>query len=236
MKTLITMLAFIGATFNLAYGEVDNLGRKSLPKTVQPSSQSDEIFEFVFLGNSLTKHVPMANIGWTGNYGMAASKVENDYVHKFLSLVEGSSPYIANMYPIEKDISELNVVMNRVRPAIQNANTVIIQLGDNTNHTKDEELAALKVSIEEIASLTAPSQILLCVSTYWRNAVKDRVIRESCERSGGKYVFIGDIHEYQNNDELPYFNHSGVNVHPKDKQMRFIAQRLYAARVEKVGY
>jgi hypothetical protein len=215
---------------------LDNLGRVELPNVVQPTAGLDDVFEFVFLGNSLTQHGPNTDLGWTGNYGMAASILENDYVHKLMSLVDAQNAYIANMYPIEKDISQLNVVVDMVRPAIQNASTIVIQLGDNTNVNEHTELNALQASIEELARLRKPNQLLFCISTYWRNQVKDEIIQDRCEANGGNYVFIGDIVDYQSAEDLPYFIHPGVNMHPKDTQMNLIAQRIYSAMLQEVGY
>ena len=38
-------------------------------------------FKVLFYGNSIAMHAPLAKIGWTNDWGMAASAPEKDFVH-----------------------------------------------------------------------------------------------------------------------------------------------------------
>ena len=44
--------------------------------------------KLAFLGNSITRHGKAENLGWYGDWGMAASRRENDYVHKLINKFE----------------------------------------------------------------------------------------------------------------------------------------------------
>ena len=48
--------------------------------------------KILFAGNSMAWHAPKADIGWSGDWGMAASKRGNDYVHQTMRLVREKYP------------------------------------------------------------------------------------------------------------------------------------------------
>ena len=63
------------------------------------SAEGGAAFRVLFVGNSITRHGPKPDIGWPWDWGMAASSIENDYVHLFMRmlkcLIPGASHRIA---------------------------------------------------------------------------------------------------------------------------------------------
>src|SRR5437868_4243223 len=81
------------ARFNLA-----NLTVFLTLSALLPSARADDkpaelrigqirVGKVLFLGNSITLHGPSEKIGWNGNWGMAASAGEKDYVHLLLGRI-----------------------------------------------------------------------------------------------------------------------------------------------------
>src|SRR6478736_813612 len=51
----------------------------------------------LFLGNSITLHGPSPSIGWTGNWGMAASTESRDYAHVLAARIPGATFDVRNV-------------------------------------------------------------------------------------------------------------------------------------------
>ena len=47
----------------------------------------------LIVGNSITRHAPSAKLGWFGDWGMAASTKENDFVHVLEKMLEELKEY-----------------------------------------------------------------------------------------------------------------------------------------------
>ena len=83
---LAVVLQFVCASC-LAGGPADDLQANPVPalgqnakdqKAFDPAKKGPRV---LFVGNSITLHGPRPQIGWTNNWGMAASARDKDYVH-----------------------------------------------------------------------------------------------------------------------------------------------------------
>jgi len=204
--------------------------RRPLPETVQ----------IAFIGNSITLHSPMHNIGWLNFNGMAASVEENDYAHIILDNlnIKIGEAHIVNFSCLESGFIFSQTHIRHFEDVVsKKPKIIIIQLGDNLSLDLARPIASLKriyafaINYSEVVSrASASGAMVYCVSTWWESKIKDFLIRRICEKSGARFVYIGDIFRQEFNvDQLERFSNVEVDRHPKDFGMRQIASRLQAA-------
>lgn len=197
----------------------------------------------LFLGNSITKHGPKADIGWERNWGMAASAAEKDYVHlvtKGLTPPGGPAPVtlVQNIAEFERRYASDDVAA-RLKAAVEFAPTlVILAIGENVPALKtDEERGAFTRQVTTLLSLlkkgpASPAPVRMVVrSPFWHDAMKDQCLRQACEAVGGSYVDISTLDKTEANyarSERPYQN-AGVARHPGDRGMQAIAEAILKA-------
>jgi hypothetical protein len=191
--------------------------------------ESAPSYKVAFLGNSITQHAPWPTIGWEGNHGMAASARDRDYAHQVLVRlgIAERDAYIRNLYPLERDATTLDEVMETLVAGLE-ADVVIIQLGDNTDPAVPGHLEALRVTMTRLTASAGRGKRLLCTTTFWRQPSVDAIITEKCSAAGGTVVGIGDIYGEQEKRSSHTYSDYSVNRHPKDWAMTQIADRLVA--------
>jgi hypothetical protein len=193
----------------------------------------------LILGNSITLHGPAENIGWTGNWGMAASAAEKDYVHLLLERIAKAAngqpqSLVRNIADFERQYASYDVAAG-LKPALEfQADVIVLAIGENVPALKsDEEKVAFQAAISRLLSKLKDrgSPTVIVRSCFWADAAKDECLRTACDAAGGVFVDIGPL----GRDEANYarserkIEHAGVAAHPGDKGMEAIADAVWKA-------
>ncbi len=186
--------------------------------------------KLLFLGNSITRHGKAENLGWCGDWGMAASSKENDYVHKLISKFcqKGIkvSVCIANLSDWERT-RNMDLLFTKYLSALRfNADYVIVRLGENA--CPDKYLSEFELCYGELTDLFSRNGAkIVLTDLFWEYEPFDNFVAELAKARG--YAFA-EIHDLGNDDEMKAigkFSHNGVAMHPGDKGMAEIAERIF---------
>lgn len=189
---------------------------------------------FMFLGNSITKHAPKEEIGWYGDYGMAASCEENDYVHLMMAAIREKYPNasfcITQGYRWEAQYWDDSSYPYFEVARDYAADVLFFRIGDNVRYERLDEGHDLVTGTEDFLNfLCAPHTKIIYSTCFWtRKRVDDEIIKVA-ERAGKPCTVLGDLGDNPEMRAVGLFEHSGVAWHPGDRGMKGIADRLLAA-------
>lgn len=192
----------------------------------------------VILGNSITRHGLTSY--WWGDWGMAATERQFDFVHRFQSMVQEYNPSSVvsgnNIAPWETGMETYNKAL--LNPMIAGAGLIIIRLGENVPTNKISILKAqMDLLIQHIKTQNPAAEIVV-TGNFWTNMDKESAIRSSASTNRCKFIqlyqfdnaenksFIGDI--VMGDDGLEHeVASSGVANHPNNVGMENIAITLF---------
>ncbi|WP_254508731.1 SGNH/GDSL hydrolase family protein [Anatilimnocola floriformis] len=203
-----------------------------------------KVGKVLFLGNSITLHGPAPKIGWEGNWGMAATAQEKDFVHLLSSKIAtaaGGQPEvkIRNIADFERQYSTYDVRAGLKDELSLQPDLIVIAIGENvaalnTDEAKAKFKAAFADLLQELKKDGSPT--IFVRSSFWANPAKDEILQSVCEDAGGIFVDNRKLGA----DEANYaraerkIEHAGVAAHPGDRGMQAIADALWVA-IEKKG-
>ena len=206
---------------------------------IMPTFAQTSFKKVLFLGNSITKHGPKADIDWSGNWGMAASAEAKDYVHVFtksLSDKQGSTPEILvkNIADFERAHQGYDFAA-KLKEAIDfQADLIVLAIGENVPalKTAEEKRKLQEAATKLLTSLKGDRKpVILVRSCFWADAAKDGALHGASDDVSGIYADISALAK----DKSLYgraereFKHDGVANHPGDKGMAAIAAALMKA-------
>ena len=202
------------------------------------------INKLLVLGNSVALHGPAPQIGWTGNWGMAASSRDRDFAHVLHSQVckatQGEPQLLVlNLADFERKQTEFDFEQGLKEPIAFEADVVIVGVGANAPALETPEAKQrYRASFEQLLSRVkqTDSTTLLVRGEFWPDPAKEQIMREVCEKVGGTYVPLKDLNKDPANlgSADQKFEHAGVAGHPGDRGMKLIADELWKA-IDKIS-
>jgi hypothetical protein len=209
------------------------------PVTVEPEVSPSAIRRILFLGNSITLHGPKRDIGWTGNWGMAASSEDKDYVHLVTSALArhtGSKPQIMvrNIADFERGYATYDVEGQMKDLFAFDPDLVVLAIGENVPALGSEDAKAqFKAGVMKIlACVLAKRHPLVVVrSSFWPDATKDELLRQAAQEADAIFVDAGPLGREAANAARSErsFTNDGVAGHPGDQGMKALADAIVQA-------
>ncbi len=196
-----------------------------------------KIEKVIFIGDSITQHAPnIAKLDWSGNYGMAASAEDKDYVHLFMAKLaeqQGREPELSVYAKGGGTLAGQLKFLDDFASA--NADIAVVQMGENDKlHDHGVGFRRDYGRILEALRKGNPKAQIFCFGVWSPtrgNTEKDAIIQQLCEKYDADFVSLSAANADPANQAGTEgrFTNKGVNWHPGDKGMQAMADALWSA-------
>ena len=202
---------------NKKYGQlekntVDAQGQLTDSKSVRFFGAANKGKRIMFVGNSITLHGVLKEIGWNNEWGMAASSAENDYVHILMRKVKELEPeaafcicQVASWESDYKNGKEKYPLYEKAR--VFNADIIVMRF------------------VLGFLNPSGKAKIIMTTG-FWHHPGDGEIIAYA-EDNGLPVIILGDLGEDDKMMAKGLFKHAGVAMHPGDLGMKTIADRIF---------
>lgn len=189
------------------------------------------------LGNSLTIHPPNPSVEGYANWGMAASKPENDFTHLLAKRMNAELEAV-NLSAWERnhdsfDLSNLNPYFGSM------PDLIIVRFGENVGGELQNFEQSFSKMIEYIKSKNSKAEILI-TGCFWKNEALDKIMLRVAEEKKIPFVALSQLDQPGNRSfigaQIYHLDGSsykivdqGVADHSGDLGMEAIANTIFEA-------
>jgi hypothetical protein len=189
---------------------------------------SKQPVKVVVIGNSIVRHGPNEALGWKGDWGMAASAEEFDFVHQLASKIRSINPQAKvegfNLADFERNYT--NFEASKLDP-LRDADILIFKLSENVDPALivKQDFKGHYLRILDSVSAGKQARIILA-DGFWPSPVND-VVRQIAQEKNYPFVQLHDLFQDSTMTAKGLFEHQGVANHPSDKGMAAISDRIW---------
>ena len=186
----------------------------------------------LFVGNSITLHGAAPQIGWDREWGMAASRPENDYVHRLMQAVSEKAQdpafcicQVAEWERQYQNGSAVHALFENARHF--RADIILMRFIENCPK-KDFDPAAFETAVRSLLQYLDPTgnAKLLFTTGFWHHP-GDAAIASLAKALDAPLIELGDLGQLDEMKAIGLFDHPGVANHPGDLGMEAIAHRIW---------
>lgn len=227
-------LWYDGSSFSVEPGKL--FARTRVGDEVSAVAQADYkvLFERVLIiGNSITHHPPKPEIGWTGDWGMAASAPEKDYFHLLSQQLKSLNPTISiqqiNGVPFESEFWKFD--FNQWKDAANvKPDLLILRFAENVNNSSVDayNFEQAYLALIDYFQKASPTMKVLCTNSFWEGQYRaNEVIKKVAKQRRLALANLNVLWTDRANAAWGLFQKSDVAAHPSDKGMKNIADIIY---------
>lgn len=221
----------------MAKNTVSSANQMRLGETIFGENINGKGKRILFVGNSITLHDIRPSIGWHLECGMAASAPEKDYVHIIKSKVcekyADAAFCICQASGWERSYKAEAPCVPYEAARNFDADIIIMRIIENcrlSEYIPDVFEKAYK-EFAEFLNKSGKAKIIFTTG-FWKHP-GDELIEKVANELSSPCVYLGDLGQDDSMKALGLFEHEGVAVHPGDKGMQNIADRIWA-EIEKL--
>ena len=192
-------------------------------------------YRVLVLGNSITYSPENPSIGWNGNWGMAASALDSDFVHLLERKLKTTNPanelMSKNIAAFENNFDTYDINANLQTFRDFKPDLLVLRIGENVTRKDDSVLFAKKyVDLLNYFKAGNPNVKVLAAGSVWpEREMSDRVLQKNSD-----YVSLAAMHADLSYFAFGLFANSGIASHPCNKGMHFIADQIWAGALRQI--
>lgn len=217
-KTLVLTIVLLLASMACKKDHDSDKNAKKVPFT-----------NILILGNSITYSASNSSIGWNGNWGMAASAEEKDYVHlltaKFKENSAKSVVQALNIAQFETSYEAYDFDTELKSYRDSKPDLLILRIGENVDSKFDSVTFAKRYQdLLAYMKVGNPNLTILAAGSFWPDRDYINVIMSRYT----PYISLSFLGDDISNYAFDMQNVSdGVKQHPNDKGMQGIAETIW---------
>ena len=219
-------------TFTINDNSVSSENQLPKDKFITYIGNADAKKRILIIGNSITRHDAKPEIGWHGDFGMAASREENDYVHLLCGRIlekEDACIMVHQLALWERSCTQKDA-LSFVKASRNFAPDLLIcRLGENIpSPTEADGQQKMEDAFSSLIDYIRPKKTVF-TTCFWKHGIIDEAIRAVAKKKNAPLAELGDLGEDERFMAIGLFEHNGVAHHPGDLGMKEIAERIYFA-------